>query len=510
VSRDRTEQRISVDRQLGRCRKVAESEFPGIPVVEFVDNDVSGADPDAVRPGYNDMVLLIRSAKPDEVAGLVCNEQSRLTRQTRQWEELVITLTRAGIRRIHTVDKGPVSVEPGNRLVGSIMALIDAEEAARTRVRMLAGYEQLRAEGRPGGTKGAYGYRKGVGPDGRKTLEVVEEEAKAIRMLAGLVIEGHSLTSLAQRLNAGELVCAGKDETHWSAGSIRALLMRPSIAGLRSRTVPVRINPDGTPSKTTREEIVGKAKWKPIITAEYREQLLVALNRHSIVGTDGRPYVVKRNKPPQPRRWVLSDGILRCVCGAQVSVTSSSATNRLGNRRPFVPRQYRCERFHGGCGGVAVDHAELVERFVHSQLCQHLAREPEIAARLAGEPNAEVDSLYGEKAAAQADYDDAVELKGAGEISMAEFRRMRAQATERLERVDKLLADLPENDSGVPDVDTIKHHWEDLTIRRKQRALHHYIEVIQLKRSTRQKYPDHFARIAARLDITWRRPADED
>jgi DNA invertase Pin-like site-specific DNA recombinase len=81
----------------------------------------------------------------------VCHEQSRLTRQPAQWDERVVTLHKAGIAKVNTVQGRTVPVEPGNRLVGRIMSVIDAEEVERTRARILAAHEQLAGEGRPNG-----------------------------------------------------------------------------------------------------------------------------------------------------------------------------------------------------------------------------------------------------------------------------------------------------------------------------------------------------------------------
>ena len=63
-----------------------------------------------MRDGYDQLVADIRAGA---VAELICHEQSRMTRLPEVWNALVITLTKAGITKIHTVQQGTISVEEG-------------------------------------------------------------------------------------------------------------------------------------------------------------------------------------------------------------------------------------------------------------------------------------------------------------------------------------------------------------------------------------------------------------
>ena len=51
ASKDREEKRVSVDRQVARRVKLADELFPGVAVIHYVDNDLSGADPTVDQPG---------------------------------------------------------------------------------------------------------------------------------------------------------------------------------------------------------------------------------------------------------------------------------------------------------------------------------------------------------------------------------------------------------------------------------------------------------------------------
>lgn len=99
------------------------------------------------------------AARNGEIVGIVANEQSRLTRQgDGAWEQLVVTLTKAGVTKVETLRNGPISVEPGNRLVGRLLAVVDAEEVERTEARVQDAHRELFNEGRPSG-RAPFGYR---------------------------------------------------------------------------------------------------------------------------------------------------------------------------------------------------------------------------------------------------------------------------------------------------------------------------------------------------------------
>jgi DNA invertase Pin-like site-specific DNA recombinase len=94
-----------------------------VPVVVFCDNDLSAANGDH-RPGLDALIAAVRRG---EIAQVVCAEQSRLTRRPAEWEDLVVTLAKAGIAELHTYRKGVVNVS-GSKLVGRILSAVDAEE----------------------------------------------------------------------------------------------------------------------------------------------------------------------------------------------------------------------------------------------------------------------------------------------------------------------------------------------------------------------------------------------
>ncbi len=55
--------------------------WPGAEVVIYRDDDTSGYDPKADRPGFRDWCRAVRTCPTGTLVGVITNEQSRLTRQ---------------------------------------------------------------------------------------------------------------------------------------------------------------------------------------------------------------------------------------------------------------------------------------------------------------------------------------------------------------------------------------------------------------------------------------------
>ena len=490
-SRDPEEQRISVNNQKAACRKLAAELFPHLPIVEFEDNDVSGFDPKAVRPGFEAFLAAIRRG---EISQVVVNEQARLTRQgPTQWEDLVVTFTRAGITKVHTVLGGVIDVG-GSKLLGRILAAVDAEEAERSSARYKGLHERLRDEGRPGGKVG-YGYRTTTGPDGRPMWEIEPDEAAAIVAISDALCDGFSLNWVTNQLRDGTIP-APKRKGPWKAAGVRRMLARPSLAGFRSRTIrtPV-VGPDGTEGFRLHEEIVGLARWEPILSESRWRQTLDALNSRTVKGAGGKEYMVNRKIERHPRRWLLTNAVGRCgVCGGRVWAGALATGIRV----------YQCRQVHGGCGKIAIGPAEALDAWVHDQLTDYMATNPKLLPTI-GDHNPERDRLEEDRRRARRTIDEADEMFAAGDIDRARHRTISVAATERFDRAQRAIDALPVLDSDIPDLDAVRHHWGELPLSRKLRALGYFAEAVIVHPANGRRSNDAVERFKARVEIVWKR-----
>jgi DNA invertase Pin-like site-specific DNA recombinase len=379
ASRDPRERRVSVNRQLKLCTDRARELWPGTPVEQYHDNDLSAADPTVVRPDYARLVAAIRRG---DVVAIVVNEQSRLTRQPSEWEQLVVTLTKAGITKIETIRNGPVPVEPGNRLVGRILNIIDAEEVERTKARVVAAHAMLAAEGRPSGGK-AYGYRWAVGQDGRPTFEPDPDEAAAVRLMADMVLAGDSIAVIADRLTA-EGVPTPRNAAQWHPNTVRSVLRKPTVAGLRVH----------------RGEIVGPGRWDPIIEPEKWRAVVHRLTSTVTVRMrNGKDRVVRTRPRTTSRRYLLTGGLIVCGrCGAPL------IAGRQFRRKGGPVKAYNCHPTSGdpnACSGLSISPADEVERHI-AALVKARLRSRQAQRLLAAGRDAERGRLLAELADAEA------------------------------------------------------------------------------------------------------------
>jgi DNA invertase Pin-like site-specific DNA recombinase len=491
-SKDPDEKRISVDNQIAGCRKYAREKFRDLPVIVFDDNDLSGFDPKVVRPGFNAFLDAVRRG---EVSQVVVNEQARLTRQgPMQWEELVVALNRAGITEVHTVIGGVIDIGK-SKLLGRILAAVDAEEAERSSARYRALHQRLRDEGRPGGTAG-YGYRRGVGPDGRPANVIEPDEAAAITAISDALCDGFSLNWVTQQLNDGSIP-APKRKGPWRATGVRALMRRPSIAGFRSRTVqtPV-VGPDGEAGRRVHEEIVRVATWDPILSESRWRQTLDALNARTVKRGDGTEVMVERKIERHPRRWLLTDGIGRCGrCHGRLSAATLPGRNG---------RAYECRKVNRGCGMISIAQAEQLDAWVHEQLTAYLATNPKLLPTI-GDQNPERDRLEEDRRRARRTMDEADEMFAEGEIDRARHRSISAGAKERFDRAQRAIDALPVIESDVPDLDAVRHRWDELPLTRKLRALNYWTEAVIVNPANGRRSHDANERFKARIEIVWKR-----
>lgn len=476
ISRDPDDQRIGIARHEAEARRHATTIWPTHPVHVYSDNDLTAADPNVARPGFTALLEAIRRG---EVAGVVTTEQSRLTRQPAEWEALCLTLTRAGLSEIHTTKTGPVSVAPEHRLIGRIMAAVDAEEVERIKARTRRAHQALADEGRPNGGH-RYGYRSGRGPDDRPTLEVVPGEAAVIRRMAAMARTGMSCRAIAAELDAAQ-VPTPRGGRRWSRNAVRNILTSPTIAGLRVHN----------------GEIAGPGTWDPILARDDWERLVtVVTGRITVVGRDGQPHTVARHRPAVYRSYLLTGGLAVCgECGHDL--TASTQTRHRG---PNVPA-YQCRDPDGNgtaCGRVNITAGPL-EAYVVGQALTALS-----TGKLTELLHPAVDTtlraqLAAELADATSRVEEAAAMFGAGTITRSEWTAIREPALARADQVRRRLAALDPARPDLPDVDDIPDRWETLTITQRRWILERLITSVTVGRATgpRNRFD------AGRVEILW-------
>lgn len=392
ISSDPTGQALGVNRQLEDCRKLAESRGWTV-AQEYVDNDISAYSGKA-RPAYEQMLDDIRAGQRDAV---IVYNLDRLTRRPMELEQFAELCDEAGLRQVATVT---ADVDLGNDdglFMARMFAAFAAKESGRKSARLKRKARERAENGLPGG-----GRNRPFGYEADK-ITVNHAEAEIIRQMAARMLAGESARSIASWAEAQGVQTTSGGQ--WRSPTIRAVLLSPRIAGLRSHN----------------GEVVGPAVWDPIISPETRQQLL---NHFAAMKRSGRR---------APRRYLLS-GLLRCgKCG-----------NRLFSSARGTERRYVCMSGpdHRGCGGITVT-APPVERWIAEAVLYRLDT-PQMQDALTGKRAA--DQRQGELLT-QLDRDQAKmkELAGMwadGELSRIEWKAARDPIEQRLTATDRQLSQI--------------------------------------------------------------------
>lgn len=380
ISKDDELEGNGVENQRRRCERTLPV---GWQIVDVIDENDTSATSKKPRPKYERMLADLRAGKAQAVMAFA---QDRLTRKVREAEDLLDLVDSHGIQ-IAISGAGILPLTKGNPQARA--AFTNSTVAARLEVETTGHRVKLNCEGRAkkGKPQGRvpFGYRRYPLTDERgnvllnhkgrikEKIDVIHEpEAAVIRMAAKALLSGQSLRSVTREIELGEI---RPSETRtlpdgrtigggaWSPRHVRAMVTRPTYAGLRSYNGTILTHDDDG------REI--KTSWPPILTlAEH----------HRLVALFANP-IRKASDMGRAPKWLLS-GIAQCgICGegSRIGVQISS------DQAPA----YRCvrkDKDHPGCykGTTATDVDAFVAEAIKAELTNPKLGEPsaDVAERI--------------------------------------------------------------------------------------------------------------------------------
>lgn len=379
-----------VGRQEEDCRKLAASR--GWPVAHvYVDNDVSASN-GKVRPQYQ---ALLRAIEHGEIDALVVWDVDRLTRTPRELEDIIELADR------HSLALGNVGGEidlstPQGRMMARIKGTVARHEIEQMSRRIRRQSDQRAANGSPHGPV-SYGFQR---VDGRDI--VFEPEAAIVRELARRILAGDSLRSIAADLRSRGVT---PPRAEWKSQTIRVILTRPSIAGMRKH----------------RGTIVGETNGEAVLDRDTFDRLTAFFNSPSrkIEGT-GRP------------ACHLLTGIAVCgICGGKMRVIPARVTTKGYQNKAA----YNCR----DCFKTYRDQAS-VDALVSDLITARLSAPEFIAGFSSGDGAAETDARNA-LAAIDAKLDNASDAYADGTIELAQLARITERLRTERERFAAALAD---------------------------------------------------------------------
>lgn len=300
---------LNLDDQIVRCREYATRQGWTV-VAERSDYGESAFERDAIedRPGFGDVLTLVRDRQVDAVLAW---RPDRLFRDPIEQALFFRECQRHGVATVATVAEGQRDpANPGDEMVGTIVAAVARYESNAKRARLLAKHRQLAEAGKvSGGGTRPFGFE-----DDRVTIR--PDEADVIRWAAKEILAGTSLRTVCRMLtDRGVATVTGKP---WTSTVLKGTLTRARIAGLREHR--------GT---------VTRAVWPAIVTPDDLAQLRATLLDPARATRHGRGRV-----------YLLTGGVAVCGhCGAPLVARPKSGG------RPA----YHCARGVNftGCGKIS-------------------------------------------------------------------------------------------------------------------------------------------------------------
>src|SRR3954452_916930 len=246
VSTNRQTQAQTIDQQLERLRRHLESRGESLAADHiFRDDGLSGANLN--RPGLDRLRDRVKGGALDRV---LLTSPDRLARNYVHQMVLIEEWERCGCK-VEFLDR-PMSQDPHDQLLLQIRGAVAEYERVLIAERMRRGRQmKLKAGALLPWTVPPYGYRSAPDhPRDPSGVQIEPAEGAIVRELFARYLQEHAtLFSLAKHLLQLGLP-SPRGNAHWSAASIRGLLINPVYTGKlyigRSRSRPARIRRSAT------------------------------------------------------------------------------------------------------------------------------------------------------------------------------------------------------------------------------------------------------------------------
>jgi len=334
VSSDRQKENHTIASQTAALIEYAQThEYSVPPEWIFQDEGYSGAV--LVRPGLEALRDL---AAEGQIAAALVHSPDRLSRKYAYQVLLSEELARCGVELIFL--KSPAGATPEDQLLVQFQGMIAEYERAQIAERCRRGKRHMAQRGGVNVLSGApYGYRYVRKSDMSVAFyEVIETEAKVVRMVFEIYTQGFSINAIARLLNErGIATRTGKGR--WERSTVWGMLRNPAYRGtacygkteLRPRQRITRLlrQRKGLPSRDSAGHERPRKEWIEVPVPALVSEEMFALAQEQL----------EKNKRHAPRRTMeptLLQGMLVCEqCGYALYRTSTHTSKQKLN-------YYRC------------------------------------------------------------------------------------------------------------------------------------------------------------------------
>lgn len=262
ISRDRVGAGLGVQRQREDCERLI-ADRSWICVGFYSDNDIS-AYSGKPRPGYRQLLADIRADRLDAV---IAWHADRLHRSPVELEDWIEACERHGVATI-TVRAGELDLSTAaGRMVARMLGAAARHESELKSERIRRVRAQEAQAGRAHGRLG-YGYRRDPVTG---AWQVVDDEARIIREIAGRLLGGESLRAIARELNRRGVPTPRCSPCGWRSTSVRHLVAAGRHCGFREWTPAPSCG--GRGRGYGMGPLVARGDWPPILRREQTEKI---------------------------------------------------------------------------------------------------------------------------------------------------------------------------------------------------------------------------------------------
>ncbi|WP_448810457.1 recombinase family protein [Agromyces bauzanensis] len=447
ISDDPTGREAGVDRQQDECRELAERK--GVAIAHtLVDNDISATNGKR-RPAFERLLGMIERGEIDTV---VVWHTDRLYRLPRDLEP-IITLAEGRRLRFLTVTASEIDLNtPSGRMVARMLAAASAQEVEHKAERQRSANVQRAKRGYWQFSNRPFGYQRVDG-----VIEVVPEEADALREAYDRFIAGDTYYAISEDLNARGIRTATGSE--WTMTQLRDRMLNPHYAGIA----------------TYKGDETGTGDWEPIISMDTWERFKAARTRRKV-----------RHAWSNKTKYLLSGLALCGECGGRLLARPEYRRQRNGDGSKIVVMTYQCTT--NWCVSRKL---EPIDAMVAEAVVDRLSQ-PDALELLT--PAVDVAPLVHESQELRARRDDLAALLADGYLTAAAVREQSDNLTRQLEALQEQIsrAEGGSNLSGLIMADDIAHHWHNvMTFAQKRAILTAGLTVtIHKQASTRRFDPD--------------------
>ena len=361
--------------------------------------------------------------------------------------------------------------------------MLNAGEIRKLKARINDRLAENAANGTPPGSV-PFGYAHGVSDQGAKTYVIVPEQADAIRSAAQMVLAGWSLNRVAAELRerglagphrvkvktpAGDVLTDDQGRpvtraTALTAGSVRSMLTKPTIAGWRvhgGRTV-------------------GRGNWEPILDDDTWQACRARLNGpRTVKRSDGGTYpVTSAHSGYSGRKYTLTGGL--AVCGVCSAPLVGTIKQLKGGKRPSMPYLI-CHPTRGGraCTGIML---EATERNVADRLFAELDKPEFLEAVAADDHGARREQITAALGASDGKRAELAAMWAADDLTSAEWQAARRAQAETEQKLRAELASVPPPLARVS-IGHARASWPDMTLDERREFLRLFIERVTISRA---------------------------